>query len=955
MSNVILDALVQVSQRRLNQPALLALQRADLTYSRLGAQIMDVRSTLERLGVHEGDRIAIVLPNGSELAVACLSVLCTATAVPVNPDYKLPEYEMVFERIRPVLLITLPSKDHPAVLAAQKNHVPVLQLIANHDAPAGVFTLETMVGFDSIIRKNGPLGEAGEALLLMTSGTTAAPKVVPITRESLLASARNIVDSLSLSPNDRCLHFLPSFHIGGIVDVLLAPLVSGGQVFCAQSFSGPDFFRDLRAFSPTWTQAVPIMLMEILESVGKSPNLIEGHSLRFVRSVSAPLSQSLLEEFEQVCKVPIIEIYGMTETAGVITSNPLPPALRKSGSVGLPINQEVKIVPIASENIENSQRVIGEVVVRGVNVTVGYDSMPEINAVIFQDGWFRTGDLGYFDNDGYLYLTGRIKELINRGGEKVSPYEVDQALLAHPAVLDAAAFGIPHTLLNEDVAALVVLKEASCLSRDELLAWLRDRLAFFKIPRVLHFVGAISRGKNGKLQRAHLAELYARNWSVSDVDRPAFVPPQTPVAKALAAMWIEILTCDQVGMDDDFFALGGDSLKAASFINVLQQKWGDTIYVSSLFDAPTLAKYERYLRLHYPEMVAKMLGQYVAPKEALLERVTPVMVRQLQGMLAKPLGALPKISAKNKRAVFVLSPPRSGSTLLRAMLAGHPQLFAPPELYLLSYETLADRKHWFSGSHRSQLEGNIRALMQVLEKSAEECLDLMADLESHFCSTQEYYRMLQEWLGERILVDKTPAYAVDPSALARAEAYFDEPVYIHLLRHPYGMIRSFEEAKLDQLWFPRLVGTDAHSLDSFPFTRRQLAEMIWLLLHQNILDFLKQIPAGRQFQLRFEEMVSRPEAVMSEVCSHLDLPFAPEMLNPQGNKKQRMTDGIHEVSRMIGDPKFHQHKKIDADVAEQWKSAYDLDFLSDEASNLARLLGYEETVASAKGRVEFEF
>lgn len=196
---------------------------------------------------------------------------------------------------------------------------------------------------------------------------------------------------------------------------------------------------------------------------------------------------------------------------------------------------------------------------------------------------------------------------------------------------------------------------------------------------------------------------------------------------------------------------------------------------------------------------------------------------------------------------------------------------------------------------------------------------------------------------------------MDPSALARAEAYFDGAIYIHLLRHPYGMIRSFEEAKLDQLWFPRLVGTAAQSFEAFPFSRRQLAEMIWLMLNQNILEFLKEIPAERQFQLRFEDMVNRPETAMSEVCARLGLPFAPEMLDPQGNKKQRMTDGIHQVSRMIGDPKFHQHKKIDANVAEQWKSAFDLDFLSDESFGLARLLGYHETIASVKNRVEFEF
>jgi LPS sulfotransferase NodH len=373
-----------------------------------------------------------------------------------------------------------------------------------------------------------------------------------------------------------------------------------------------------------------------------------------------------------------------------------------------------------------------------------------------------------------------------------------------------------------------------------------------------------------------------------------------------------------------------------------------------VFDAPTIAKYEHYLQQHYPEVVARMLGEYVTPRQQRVARVTPAMVDQLKAAMAHPLGPSVRPAKKNPRAIFVLSPPRSGSTLLRAMLAGHPQLFAPPELYLLSYDNLADRKQWFSGSHRSQLEGNIRALMQIRNESAESAQALMRELEARACATPEYYAMLQEWLGERILVDKTPAYAVDPEALRRAEDYFEDPFYIHLLRHPYAMVRSFEEAKLDQLWYPRLTGTDAGSLEAFPFARRQLAEMIWLILHQNILNFLKDVPARRQCQLRFEEVVSNPEPAMTALCASLGLEFAPAMLSPQDDKKQRMTDGLHSVSRMIGDPKFHQFKRIESSVADQWKQAYETDFLSAATLQLAATLGYRETVADVRGRDEIE-
>jgi len=951
MSETLFDRIAQNAARAPEAPALVAHGREALSYAGLRDHVLKVVETLNGLGVGRGDRVAIVLPNGPEMASACLAVMAGAVAAPLNPDYKQPEYETIFARLAPKALILLAGGDHPARRAAKAAGIPILEVSSMPAAQAGIFSLAAR---GSRIAAPSPgLAQADDvALVLQTSGTTARPKVVPLTQRNLLASANNLAKSLQLGAEDRCLHFLPLFHIGGIVDVLAAPLLAGGTVFCAPSFSAPEFFRDLAAFRPTWTQAVPVMLEEMLANAPAYAQAVASHSLRFVRSVSAPLAVARMAAFEKAFSVPVIEIYGMTETAGVITSNPLPPGKRLPGSVGVAAGAEVRILDATGLPLPAGQA--GEVVVRGGNVMAGYEDAPEENARAFLEGWLRTGDLGYLDEDGYLFLTGRVKDMINRGGEKVSPQEVDQALLAHPMVADAASFAMPHATLGEDVAAVVVLKDGRIVAKEALITFLRERLAFFKIPKVLHFAEKVPRGANGKLQRALLTEMFGASGFDAAVSRPDFVAPSTPVAKMLAGMWSDILKVEVIGMDDDFFALGGDSLKAASLINALQQKWGDTIYVSSVFDAPTLAKYEHFLRQHYPEMVARMLGDFMAPKQTAIGKVTPEMVARLQGMIAHPLGSAAKPARKNPSAIFVLSPPRSGSTLLRAMLAGHPKLFAPPELYLLSYENLADRKKWFSGSHRSQLEGNVRALMQVRNEPAEACQKLMAELEERACPTQDYYRMLQEWLGDRILVDKTPAYAVDIEALQRAEAYFENPIYIHLLRHPYGMIRSFEEAKLDQLWFPRLVGTDSFSLDAFPFERRQLAEMIWLILHRNILTFLRDVPAERQFRLRFEDVVGHPESAMTELCAKLGLDYAPAMLEPQGDTKQRMTDGIHEVSRMIGDPKFHQHKKIESAVADQWKSHYEMDFLSEETSRLAAELGYHETIAGAKGRVEFE-
>ncbi len=946
----IYSTLTQQALTRPGESALLAYGRQPMDYRGLHAHMCQLAAQLRAVGIGSQDLVAITLPNGPELAIVCLSVMSVAIALPANPDYREPEYVAMFERLKPRLLITLAGIDHPSKTAAQASGVPVCEIEVVMDAPAGSCKLKGRAALSA--QAELPVPAASDiALTLQTSGTTSMPKIVPLTHGNLFASANNLQRSLNIDANDCVLHFLPMFHIGGIVDVLLAPLLSGGKVICCKSFSTPDFFRDLLQFKPTWVQAVPIMTQEILSVKDDYASAIASHTLKFLRSVSAPLPVSLMQAFEEVFRIPVIEIFGMTETAGVITSNPLPPKTRKPGSVGVPVGCDVRILDDAGAVLPFTQ--LGQVAVVGDNVMNGYKDDPEANAQTRIGEALRTGDIGYFDAEGYLYLAGRVKDIINRGGEKLSPLEVDRVLMSHPSVLDAACFPIPHPSLGEDVAAIVVMKNDARFESTELLAFLRDRLAYFKIPRFLKAVSEIPRN-NGKLQRAKLASLFEADFKASSTVTSEFEAPQSPVAKMIAATWGKILKLEAISINDDFFNIGGDSLKAASFINDMQEKWGETIYVSSLFDAPTIASYEKYLRQHYPEVISRMLGSFVAIKQDDNLPVTAEMITNLRESIAHPAPSSRPAARKNPRAIFVLSAPRSGSTLLRVMLAGNPKLFSPPELYLLSFDTMADRKAWYSGSQRFQLEGNIRALQELRNEPLEDIQKFIAGLEEQNCSVQEYYRMIQEWLGDRILTDKTPAYAIDIETLQRAEDCFEDPYYIHLVRHPYGMIRSFEEAKLEQLWYPRLVGDKLSELDALPYKRRQLAEMVWVILNENILKFLQRIPSERQSRLRFEDMVSEPENEMRTLCEKIGIDYDPGMINPQQEKKNRMTDGIHQSSRMIGDPKFHQHKKIDPAIADQWKSAYSSDFLAEPSTSLAHLLGYDETVASVLGRTNLD-
>jgi hypothetical protein len=399
-------------------------------------------------------------------------------------------------------------------------------------------------------------------------------------------------------------------------------------------------------------------------------------------------------------------------------------------------------------------------------------------------------------------------------------------------------------------------------------------------------------------------------------------------------------------MHDNFFELGGNSLKGAVMVNRLQAALAAYVYVVAIFEAPTIARLTGYLVKHYREAVVKAFGAgsvddrdrgvgAAAGRQG--ERVDAAKVAQLRRLI-RPLPPRPASAgaSKNPPAVFILTPPRSGSTLLRVILAGHPRLFAPPEMHLLSFNTLGQRRAVrLQGGQIGFWEGTIRAIMEIKGCDVEQATQIMEACEEQNMSTQQFYRQMQAWIGDRVLVDKSISYALNPDILRRAEADFAEAMYIHLVRHPYGVIRSFEQARLDRVMF-----RDRHG-----FSVRELAEVMWVVCHENILAFLKEVPAQRQHWVRFEELVAEPRRVMEGVCEFLGLAFDAEMLEPYKDQRKRMTDGIHEASRMIGDVKFHEHHDINAKVAEQWRAVYQEDFLGDITWQLAASLGYEREVS----------
>ena len=486
-------------------PALGAPAREPLTFAGLREQIERTTAALNGFGLGRGDPIAIVLPNGPEMAAAFLAVASAATAAPLNPGYRADEFSFYLSDLEARAVIVQQGDDTPARAAAAAEGMPIIELAPLSDAPAGRFSLES--DLRGAADAPGAADPDDTALVLHTSGTTSRPKIVPLSQRNIAASARHIRQTLSLTPDDRCLNIMPLFHIHGLIAGVLASVGAGGCTWCSPGFNAMQAFAWLRESRPSWYTAVPTMHQLILTRAARNADILAETQLRLIRSSSSSLPPTVMAELESTFNAPVIESYGMTEAAHQMTSNPMPPQARKPGSVGLPAGPEIAIMDAAGALQALGAR--GEVVIRGPNVADGYRNNPQANAEAYTRGWFRTGDQGELDADGYLTITGRLKEIINRGGEKISPREVDEALLQHPAVGQAVTFAMPHERLGEEVAAAVVLRDGSDAEERELRRFVGERLADFKTPRRIVILDEIPKGATGKVQRIGLAQTLA--------------------------------------------------------------------------------------------------------------------------------------------------------------------------------------------------------------------------------------------------------------------------------------------------------------------------------------------------------------------------------------------------------------------------------------------------------------
>lgn len=480
-------------------------QAHTVTYQQLDKDILELQAKFAELGIRKGDAVSIAIPNTYEFIVAFLAAAYQrAIAAPLNPAYKQDEFEFYIDDLSSSLALVPRGhyeKDSPAVRAARKYQAAIAECWLDG----------TKVVLD--VKEKGKLGKVGPekvltadpedvALVLHTSGTTGRPKAVPLTHRNLTKTMKNVQDTYELTPSDRTMLVMPLFHVHGLLAAFLAVLRSGGSAVVPAGFSASTFWRDFVEHKANWYTAVPTMHQILLKNKMPSPM----PDIRFIRSCSSPLSPKTFHELEKACNAPVLEAYAMTEASHQMTSNPLPhKGQRKPGSVGVGQGVEVKILNESGEELQQGKE--GEVCIRGENVTKGYLNNEKANEESFtKGGFFRTGDQGKIDQDGYVILTGRIKELINRGGEKISPIELDNIITSNPNIGEATSFAIPSEIYGQEVGVAIVPKSGHEISEQEVISWVAGKAASFKKPKRVWILKEIPKTATGKIQRRKVAD-----------------------------------------------------------------------------------------------------------------------------------------------------------------------------------------------------------------------------------------------------------------------------------------------------------------------------------------------------------------------------------------------------------------------------------------------------------------
>ncbi|MDF5755248.1 non-ribosomal peptide synthetase [Spongiactinospora sp. TRM90649] len=893
-----------------------------LSYLELDQRANRLARFLRRLEIGPGDLVGLHLGRTADLIVSMLAVLKAGAAyVPLDPRYPEARIGQMLDDSRAGLVLSDQTGAESA--AFQDRRVVVLEAVRLLVEREKADEVVTGANADDL------------AYVIYTSGSTGRPKGVQIEHRNLTNLLLGMRDLLELTAEDSVLAVTSvSFDIAMLE--LLGPLVIGGKVAIADVGETNDGHRLLEALErsgATVMQATPASWIMLLDTGRWLPPIT---ALCGGEAMPPTLARRLVGQVRQLWNV-----YGPTETTVWSTAARLTGTDWQAPSVGRPIantrayvlDDRMEPVPVGSP---------GELWLGGAGVARGYLGRLDLTDERFrldpfQEGGrvYRTGDLARFRDDGALDILGRRDHQVKINGYRVELHEVERTLAEHPEVSRAV---VATHATDHGLHRLVAYVVGGSLG--ELRRFLGERLPPYMVPTQFVFLDELPLLPNGKVDRAALAA--AEPMAPGDEAGQTALDPDKPTAPTttteqtppgLERLWRETLGVAHIGADDDFFALGGTSLQAGSLMNALERLTGDIVYVAAIFDHPTLSGFSSYLTAEYPRLAAALAhdgpGRPVTTQEN--RSVDVSMLRAFRRLVTgRPPAAPPD---KLSKAAFVLSAPRSGSTLLRVMLAGHPELFVPPELELLGFDTMRARDLALSGRNGYAREGLLRALRQVSAGGLDEAETLVERLsQEHLVA--DTYRVLQEQIGPRLLVDKTSTYAMDYAALTRMEEMFEAPRYVHLIRHPGAMALSYVEARLDQVF------RHEHS-----YSVRELAELIWLVSNQNVREFLHGVPGDRQMTVRFEDLLEEPVTVLRAIADFLDVPFHEAMLDPYADVTARMADGLHPESRMAGDFKFARFDKMEPSTANSWRTHFDTATLSPLTTVLARDYGYADLPA----------
>ncbi|HEX3531511.1 MAG TPA: non-ribosomal peptide synthase/polyketide synthase, partial [Thermoanaerobaculia bacterium] len=906
-----------------------------LTYRELERRANGIARWLVRAGVRPGDRVGLFLERSLDLVAAILGVLkAGAGYLPLDPAYPAERLAFTLADCRVGIVLSQAS------LAASLS-----------GGAARVVRLDADDGLAEASSEQAPRVPASPdlpAYVIYTSGSTGRPKGVSVSHGNVASLLTATERWFGFDQDDVWTLFHSSAFDFSVWEIWGALLYGGRLVVVPYWVSrSPEAFYELLCTERvTVLNQTPPAFRQLIwaeESAAAKKEL----ALRWVIFGGEALEPASLRPWIERHgdeRPRLVNMYGITETTVHVTVRKVGRAEVEAGGgsvIGRPIpHLSLHLLDAAGRLVPAG--VAGEIQVGGAGVTAGYLGRPDLTAERFMPDPFaaepgarlyRSGDLARRLPDGDLEYQGRIDHQVKIRGFRIELGEIEAAIAGTEGVREVVV-----AMRQQQLVAYVVADRPPTLT--DLRVELGRRLPDYMLPSALVGLDALPLTASGKVDRRALPAPAADRAAAGD----GYQAPGTALEVFLADLFRDVLQVERVGTHDDFFALGGSSISGAVLINRLQQELGEIVHVVVIFDAPTVAQLAGYLMAEHAPAVRRRLGEGTeaeAPAGGSVRRIGASQLAEMRSLI-EPLPPF-AVAEKNPPAVFVLSAPRSGSTLLRVMLGGHPDLFAPPELELLSFSGMAERRSTFSGRDAFWLEGLIRAVMELLGVGPQEAREQVDVWERGGLSTHEVYRCLQEWLGGRLLVDKTPSYALNGSILRRAEESFAGAKYLHLVRHPSGMVCSFEKAKLDQIFFRR----------EHQFSRRELAELIWLVSEQNILEFLGGVDPERQHTLRFEDLVVSPEPVLRGVCGFLGLDYHPAMAAPYQGQPGRMTDGLHAQSRMLGDVKFHEHTGVDAQVAVSWREELPEEMLDGLTRELAAELGYEPE-GGARSRVSIQ-